>query len=437
MRVKFLGIAGLSLALALTATASAQQTAPVAAQQAVPSGVQSLVDGYTSGGKLPGLVVAIGRGDAPTNFYYSGRIASDTKAAPADPDSLWRVYSMTKPITGMAAMILIEEGKIKLDQPISDFIPAFKNMRVLDDPAGTDGKTHAASHPITVRNLLTHTAGLGYDLGLTDPAKGSLIEQYRTGGINPAQISRMFEPEMRKVRQPTLEAFADKLATMPLLYEPGTKWSYSIGLDLMGRVIEIASGMSFDAFLQKRIFDPLQMKSTFFTVPQSEVGRFATNYFYQGNIPLPADPAANSVYLSPPSFPYGGAGLVMSARDYDRFLHMLANEGQLDGVRILKPETVRLGMSNLLPAGTDTDKLGEMGVTKGKLGFGAGGSVYLETIPDGPAKGTYGWGGAAGTIAWVDPSRHIRGTLMVNYMPSEHWPLRAELNKAIHTDLAH
>jgi CubicO group peptidase (beta-lactamase class C family) len=154
-----------------------------------------------------------------------------------------------------------------------------------------------------------------------------------------------------------------------------------------------------------------------------------------GDSRVPIDPAATSVWLSPPSFPYGGAGLVMSARDYDIFLHALQDGGTLDGVRILKPETAALMMSNLLPAGADTSLLNRMG-NIGKLGFGAGGSVVLEGTPGGVSKGTYGWGGAAGTIAWVDPARHLRGTIMVNYFPGEKWPLRNEIVAALATDLA-
>lgn len=424
MRMKFL--AGIAAALALTAGAVAQ-TAPG-------GNVEALVHRYVAEGKVPGLIVSVGKGDAPTHYFADGRIAAEANAPKVDENTLWRVYSMTKPFTGMAAMILVEDGKLKLDQPISDFIPAFKNMRVMDDANGDVAKTHPATHPITVRNLLTHTAGLGYDLGQTDAPKGSLLAQYREQGINPAQVNPTFEAATRPIRPASLEAFANKVASEPLLYEPGTKWSYSIGLDVLGRVIEVASGMPFDAFLQKRIFDPLHMTSTYFTVPKSEVSRFATNYGYLGANRVALDTGAGSQWLTPPSFPYGGAGLVMSAHDYDRFLHMLQDHGTLDGVRVMKAETVALGMSNLLPAGADTTLLGGLTHVEGLLGFGAGGSVYLKDAPTGQSKGTYGWGGAAGTLAWVDPVKNLRGTLMVNYLPSEHWPLRDDLYKAFAAD---
>ena len=429
MRVKFLIGAAL---LASTGVAALVQAPSVEAARPAPQAMQALVERYVAEDKTPGIVISVGRANAPATFYKAGRIAYEADAPKADENSLWRVYSMTKPITGMAAMILVEEGKLKLDQPISDFIPAFKNMRVLDDPGGAIDKTHAAARPITVRMLLTHTSGLGYDLGQPAPGKNTLLDNYRAQGINPAQVSAQLEVSFRTIRPASLEAFANKLATFPLVYEPGTKWSYSIGLDLMGRVIEVASGMRFDAFLQKRIFDPLKMNSTFFTVPGSEKGRLATAYAAGSHVAI--DTGTGSVWLNPPSFPYGGAGLVSSAYDYDRFLHMLQNGGELDGVRIMKPETVALAMSNLLPAGADTSFLGAMGVA-GTLGFGAGGSVYLADVPGVAGKGTYGWGGAAGTIAFVDPARGVRGTAMVNYLPGEKWPLRKDMNAALAADL--
>jgi CubicO group peptidase (beta-lactamase class C family) len=302
-------------------------------------------------------------------------------------------------------------------------------MRVQLDPGTLDSRP--AAREITIRNLLTHTAGLGYNI----ITKGPLLEEYNKLGINPAEVNVQLERQMRTTRPASLEAFANKVATLPLIADPGAEWSYSIGLDVMGRVIEVASGMSFDAFVQKRIFDPLKMNSSYWTVPASESSRFATNYLFVGDGRVPFDPAATSVWLSPPSFPYGGAGLVMSARDYDRFLHALQDGGTLDGVRVMKPETAALMMSNLLPAGADTSLLNQLG-NIGKLGFGAGGSVLLEDKPGGPSKGTYGWGGAAGTIAWVDPARHTRGTIMVNYFPGEKWPLRGEIAAALATDTA-
>ncbi|MET0308238.1 MAG: serine hydrolase domain-containing protein [Sphingomonas sp.] len=380
---------------------------------------------------VPGVVIAYAKGDAPLTIVAEGRIANEVTAPAADVDSLWRVYSMTKPITGIAAMILVEQGKLRLDQPISDFIPAFKTMKVLVDPA-KDLTSRPATRPITVRNLLTHTAGLGYNI----ITKGPLLDEYNRLGINPAQVSVSFEAQARPVRPATLEEFANRVATLPLIAEPGSKWSYSIGLDVLGRVIEVASGMPFDTFVNTRIFAPLKMTSSYWTVPESEAGRLATDYALVGGNRIALDPGATSTWLKPPSFPYGGAGLAMSARDYDRFLHMLVNGGELDGARILKPETVALAMSDLLPAGVDKSILNAMTADSGvPMGFGAGGSVYLADRPFGPGKGTYGWGGAAGTIAWADPVHKVRAVGMINLLLAE-TQFKRDAGRAIYADLA-
>ncbi|HWK36662.1 MAG TPA: serine hydrolase domain-containing protein [Sphingomonas sp.] len=420
-------------ALARQAQPAPRPAPPAAAPAAIGQypALKTLLDRYVAEDKTPGVVAAIGEGTAPPSFIVAGRVGSAAGAAPASPDSLWRVYSMTKPITAMAAMMLIEDGKMSLDQPVSDFIPAFRDMKVLTDPANSLASRPAA-RPITIRHLLTHTAGLGYNI----ITKGPLLDEYNKRGINPAQVNAGMEPDMRKVRPETLQAFAERVATLPLIADPGTVWSYSIGLDVMGAVIEKASGMSFDAFLQQRMFGPLGMRSTFWTVPQADVGRLADNYAWVGDNRVPFDPAATSVYLQPPSFPYGGAGLVMSARDYDRFLQMLAGGGAVDGVRVMKAQTVAVAMSNLLPAGVTFSGVagGTGGDTNPLQGYGAGGSVYLRDVPGGAGKGTYGWGGAAGTVAWVDPTRKLRGTIMVNYFPSDKWPLRADVIQALYAD---
>ena len=446
--VHWISTGGLAALAAATAYAQQAQPRPAPTSHARPTprmtipvkallpATTALFDGYVAQDKMPGIVGAFGVGDGPTLFPAAGRIRDDAGAPAAGPDSLWRVYSMSKPITGMAAMMLIEDGTLNLDDPVSKYIPAFKDMKVATSP-DTSLDTRPATRPITIRNLLTHTAGLGY----TIVTKGPLLKEYERLGILPLSVSAAMEEKMRPVRPKSLEEFANRVASLPLIAEPGTKWSYSIGLDVMGRVIEVASGMSFERFVQTRLFDPLKMKSSFWQVPQREIGRLATNYAFIGDTRTPLDPAANSVFAQKPSFPYGGAGLVMSARDYDRFLHMLADGGTLDGARIMKPETVRLAMSNLLPPGVTFGGVG--GATGGAsanavpMGYGAGGSVYLADGPGGvPSKGTYGWGGAAGTVAFVDPVKKLRGTIMVNYFPADRWPVRQEAVRALATDLS-
>ncbi|TGX53643.1 class A beta-lactamase-related serine hydrolase [Sphingomonas gei] len=422
-------IFGSIAALALASPAWPQATVPLPSRaEQNQSATEAVAKRYVAEARVPGIVIVSGVGNAPPHVVAEGRIALEANAPAADADSLWRVYSMTKPITGIAAMILVEQGKLGLDQPISDFIPAFKDMKVLVDPT-KDLTSRPATRAITVRNLLTHTAGLEYVL----PGKsGPLIDEYTRLGINPAAINTLMEPNMRAARPKSLEEFADRLATLPLMAEPGSKWSYSIGLDLLGRVIEVAGGMPFDRFVQTRIFDPLKMRASYWTVPQDKARILATNYLTPK---LAIDTGAASVWLQPPSFPYGGAGLVMSARDYDRFLHMLVNGGELEGVRILKPATVKLAMSDLLPASVDRSTLANMTADSGvPMGFGAGGSVYLADKPGGPGKGTYGWGGAAGTIGWADPVHKLRVTAMINSFSDK--GLKREVGKAIYDDLA-
>ncbi|UZK65128.1 serine hydrolase domain-containing protein [Sphingomonas sp. M1-B02] len=401
----------------------------VAAPQAVAQEVQAVADRYAAE-RVPGIVIAYAKGDTAPTVRAAGRIAAEADAPKADIDSLWRVYSMTKPITGIAAMILVEEGKLKLDQPISDFIPAFKEMKVLVDPA-KDLTSRPAARPITVRHLLTHSAGLGYSI----ITKGPLLAEYNRLGINPAAVNVALETQARPARPASLEEFANRVASLPLLSDPGTKWSYSIGLDLLARVIEVAAKTPFESFVQTRIFAPLKMNASYWTVPADKAGIFATNYAQMGTTRVAMDPGATSVWLSPPSFPYGGAGLVMSARDYDRFLHMLVNGGTLDGARVLKSETVKLAMSDLLPATVDRSTLAQMTADSGvAMGFGAGGSVYLADRPGGPGKGTYGWGGAAGTIGWADPVHKIRGTAMINIFGDTE--LKRAASTAIYAELA-
>jgi CubicO group peptidase (beta-lactamase class C family) len=401
-----------------------RMTVPVAALLPATQGV---LDAVVKSGQVPGAVVAVGRGDGPTLFVTAGRIADAPAGAPApapaDADSLWRVYSMTKPITAAAAMILLEEGKLALDAPVATYLPAFAHMRVLDDPTRSLA-SHPAARPITVRELLTHTAGLGYSIIPT----GVLPHEYERAGLVPAALDARSEVQLRAVRPPTLLAFADKVATEPLLSEPGTRWSYSIGLDVMGAVIEKVSGVPFDRFVESRIFRPLGMTGSFWTVPAADAARLATNYAAVAGTRVPIDPGATSLWLRPPEFPYGGAGLVMSARDYDTFLHMIQDGGQWHGARILKPETVALMTSNLLPPGVVfSGSVNGTATTGGAAaqrrgaaqpaGFGAGGSVYTADGPGGyPGAGTYGWGGAAGTLAFVDPRHGTRVTVMLNLM---------------------
>jgi len=415
-----------SAAIALlcgTAAGAREETSPQAvAPDASLRRVQSVLDAYVRDNRLSGVVAAVGRGTAPPVFLQAGRLSDDAGAPAAGPDSLWRIYSMTKPITAMAAMILIEDGKIGLDQPIDDFIPAFKDVRVMVSPE-TSLDSRPAQHPITVRELLTHTSGLGYQILGTGPLPKEYERLHLLGG-RVAGTANDAQPA-------SLEEFADRIATVPLRAEPGTEWNYSVSLDILGRVIEVASGMPFDRFVETRILTPIGMTSTYWTVPRAEAGRLSTAYTWQGDAKTPIDTGSGSDWLHPPKAPYGGSGLVSSARDYDRFLRMLAGQGSIGGVRVLKRETARLAMSNLLPPGVRITS----NITPGSVkahGFGAGGELFLEDVPGGVSAGTFGWYGAAGTIGFFDPKKNLRVTVMVNYFPGQKWPLYADVVRALY-----
>jgi CubicO group peptidase (beta-lactamase class C family) len=384
--------------------------------------VQAELDDQIRRKYVPGVGAALARGTDQAEFLVAGTL-SKTSTVAITPDSLWRAYSMTKPITGMAAMILIEEGKLGLDQNIADFIPGFASPKVLTDPENSLESRPAKSF-ISVRNLLTHTAGLGYSI----VTKGPLLKEYLRLGLTPGAVSRKPLPGFDQVAPtaPSLQEFGDRIATLPLIADPGVKWSYSVSIDLLGRVIEVAAGMPFETFVQKRIFDPLGMSSSFWQVPQKEAYRLTTNHADTPFGSFPIDEGADSVYLDKPAFPFGGAGLVCSMRDYDRFLAMLMGQGALGRTRIMKPETARLAMSNLVHPDTKMESF-----VKGQ-GFGAGGRVTIADDPQGSGIGTFGWGGAASTIAWVDPVRGIRASGWSQIMTRGDQPFTLAFGKSVY-----
>jgi len=387
--------------------------------QVTHAAVKAMADRYVAERKVANIVVATGGANGGPDFISTGRLALGSGPA-AGPDSLYRIYSMTKPVTGCAIMMLVEDGKLSLDQPLSDIFPGFAQMNVLTDAANSLA-TRPATKPILIRHLLTHTAGFTYSI----IGNGPLQKLYVEKGIVPAQTSVAAEAAEHRPRD--LIAFAEAVAPLPLLVEPGSAWNYSIALDVAGAVVEKVSGMPFDTFLARRIFTPLGMSDTGFTVPAAKLGRMTSNYNVtdKGLEPLDVPPA--TIYARPPAFPYGGAGLVSSARDYARFMQALLNEGQLGRARILKPETARLMMSNLLEPGA---KFGA------DSGYGAGGRSTLVAVPGGEGAGTYGWSGAAGTHAFVDRSNGLYVVMMTQFMGPPNNPLVGDLTAAVYKDRA-
>ncbi|XUU59778.1 serine hydrolase domain-containing protein [Erythrobacter sp. HA6-11] len=380
--------------------------------------IAAMVNRYLSQNKVASLLVTLGTGQEDHAHTVGGGSLSFGSSTRVTEDSLFRIYSMTKPITGIATMMLVDEGKLGLDQPLAETLPAFANMRVLVDPKGSLDNTVAAERPITIRHLLTHTAGLGYIIH----AKSPITEAFAENGLVGGRVSRFPIPGLPEVTPaPNLEVWADRLATLPLIAQPGTEWHYSASIDLLGRVIEVASGQSFESFLQDRIFEPCGMESTYFTVPGSETDRLTTNYGIAAGIPLPVDGGASSIFTDEPSIPAGGGGLVSSPKDYDRFMRMLLGYGRLGSKRVMGELAVRVGTSNLVP-----DAVHTAGTWIAGQGHGAGGRVLGEQ---------FGWGGAAGTLSTVDFGSNMRIGLFTQYMPPETLPMRDEFIAAIQADI--
>lgn len=380
--------------------------------------LQALIDRYVAERKVSGLVVGVQKGHAPLKFLRAGAIAFD--GAPCDADSIYRAYSMTKPVTGVAAIQLIERGRMTLDTPIADLAPEFRNMRVITDPATM--ATRPATRPILVRHLMTHTAGFSYHISDESP----LNAPYRRAGVTPVGRYTLLPRPGDTPLTPTLDAFGAALAPLPLLREPGTEWDYSIGLDVLGLIIQRASGVPFDQYLRENLFAPLRMTDTAFFVPQDKLSRFTANYNVGDDGVLTVVPDREA-YSNPVGLPCGGAGLVASTRDYSRFAAMLLRGGALEGARVLSRESVNLACSNLMPAGV---------LMPGGAGFGAGMSVTLPAAatPTNPA-GSVSWGGAADTNFWVDPANDAYVVQMTQHFGGN-YRLREEIRQAAYADFA-
>lgn len=339
--------------------------------------MQELVDD----GRLAGIVTMLARHGKIAHFATFGyqNIASST---PMAKDSIFRIYSMSKPITGVALMMLYEEGKFRLSDPVAKYIPEFKNLKVAAGGGENGPILEDADHPLTIRELMTHTAGLTYGIF----SKSQVDEMYVKAGV--------LDPDS------TLKDMIHKLSKIPLRQQPGSLWHYSVAVDVQGYLVEVLSGQRFDVFLKERLFDPLGMKDTDFHVPEDKTGRFAQVYTYGKDKGLIAQEGFGGgiPYLKPATFFSGGAGLVSTAMDYMRFCQMLLNGGVLDGVRILSPLTVDLMRRNHLPK-----EMVEMTPGSG-MGFGLDFAVVLDPVEAGTvSKGEYFWGGAAGTWFWIDP----------------------------------
>jgi CubicO group peptidase (beta-lactamase class C family) len=372
-----------ALAKALPDTAPASAGFDAARLKRIDIAMKRLIDA----GQAPGFITAIVRDARIVHFETHGQ-RNLAGQAPMTRDTIFRLMSMTKPIVSVAAMMLVEEGRMRLSDPVARFIPAFAKSKVYVNRNGEDLETTPARRQIQVRNLLMHTSGYTYGFG-------------RRSG----QRKNVFANDF-----PSLAAFAAAAADVPLQFEPGTQWEYGISTDILGHVVELAAGKPLPEVLQERIIGPLGMTDTAFHVPADKAARFATTYRAKDGKLEVFDDAATSPFLKPPAAPSGGGGLVGTADDYLRFAAMLLNEGELDGVRILGPQTVRLMRANHLPSGLST-----YGDAKFGLGFGVDVDAASRNYYGGP--GTYHWSGANRTFFWVDPVNRVVGLLMTQLEP--------------------
>ena len=349
-------------------------------------------------GEVVGMTTLLMRHGKTVDFQTYGDLGP---GKPMAKDALFRVYSMTKPMTGVAMMILFEEGKWRLDDPVTKFVPEFRDLKVMTG-LGVDGKPILVPmrRPPTMREIMSHTAGFGY--GLSD---------YH-------YVDKQFR-EKQVLSSNGLKQFIDRTATIPLMFQPGDNWSYSVAVDIQGAIVERITGKPFGEFLKERVFTPLKMNDTFFQVPADKANRLGPVYVYDnatkklvlatrlfGFADVPD-------YTKPPSMESGGGGLVSSTTDYARFCEMLANGGELDGVRIISPNTVRLMGTNVIPknvlVGTDGRGANAVQQFNEAVGFGLDFMTLMDAKRSGSLEGdgTMSWGGAAGTWFWIDPTNDI------------------------------
>ena len=378
---------------------------------------------YLAPGKIAGCLVAVARHGHLAHLSCLG-LADRERGRPVAEDTVWRLYSMTKPITGVALMTLYERGRFQLGDAVERFIPSWRGLKVAE--RRDDGSTHLVdpARPVTVRDVMMHTAGLGYGPGNADLDLG-----------NPADGGQA--PVIQRGR--TLEALVERLAGEPLRFHPGSHWLYSFGTDVCARLVEVMSGRPFDEYLQTEVLGPLGMVDTGFAVPDDSIERFAANYGRSSRKELVLiDDPVQSGYRQQPTFLSGGGGLVSTAADYLRFCQMLVNGGELEGTRILGRKTIELMTLNHLPGGGDMSAFALPG-GYGEVGFDGMGFGLTVAVGLGPAatqavgsRGEFMWGGAASTTFWVDPAEDLVVVFMTQLMPSGTFNFRGQLKALVY-----
>ena len=382
-----------------TTTALATEVAPdeVGLDPGRLARLDAYLDGFVAAGRHTGSLLVITRGGRIAHVSHRGQ--RDAQAGlPVEPDTIWRIYSMTKPITAVAAMMLYEEGALSLFDPVAKFIPSFGDLRVYRHGMAAAPVTARAAETMRVWHLLTHTSGLTYGFQQAN----AVDEAYRAAGF-------FLDPPPDH----DLASACDVWAGLPLLFEPGAEWNYSVSSDVLGRVIEVASGRSLDEFFAERIFEPLGMPDTGFAVSDADRPRLTALYAHDPATATAVPyPGVDVISAEPPKLLAGGHGLASTAADYHRFTQMLLRRGELDGVRLLAPRTVDLMTANHLPGNATLTEFGrpllDLVINEG-YGFGLGLSPLVDPIAAKTLSvaGEYRWEGAAGTAFWVDPAAEM------------------------------
>ena len=377
---------------------------------------------YVDEGRLAGYAVAVARHGKVAHFGMYGHKDSET-SAPITDDTMYRIYSMTKPITSIALMMLVERGLLQLTDPVSDFIPSFGETRVWNTGTILKPLTNALTEPIRIWHLLTHTAGMTYGFMYSDVVD----DMYRRAGF-----------EAGVAYKDSLEVVCDKFAALPLLFQPGSSWNYSVATDIVGRVIEVVGKMPLDEFFDKNIFQPLEMHDTAFWAPEEKHERVASLYRYDETTHKKAKISrfGNSA-LDKPVCLSGGGGLISTASDYFKFIRMLEGRGKTGNVQLLSPSTFEMMVMNHLPNNADISTFGRpLGeeIFYDGLGFGLGFGVVVDqaktrvTCPN----GTFSWGGMASTAFWVDPVNEISAMFFTQLIPSSTYPIRQYLRSLVY-----
>ncbi len=385
---------------------------------------------YVDDGRLPGFQVVVSRRGAVVHASTYGN-RNIEEHLPWESDTIARLYSMTKPITSVAAMMLYEQGRFQLKDPVAKFIPSFADARVYRSGSTVNPATEPLTEPMRMWHLLTHTSGLTYGFHNSHVTDALYREAGFEWGI-PAGMD--------------LAACCDAWAALPLAFQPGAEWNYSVSTDVLGRVVEVISGQPLDEFFREHILDPLDMTDTEFWVGGDKRERFAQLYYPKptgasGDGPskqaavMPAAPLEQR-----PTMLGGGGGLCGTASDYLRFCHMLLREGELDGRRILGSRTVRYMTRNHLPNGLDLEDFGRPLFAETEftgVGFGLGFSVALDNAANKVigSTGSYAWGGAASTAFWIDPAEEIVVIFLTQLLPSSTYPIRPQLQQVVYQAL--